>query len=263
MSWRLYGDIGNTNAKFAARQQGEWLKTVRISWDEAMEFGTFTPGEFVVGRLLAELKRQKLAVQDCDGVFCCASNPEAEDVFTGLKDAIPAQFRVLGVDVKPKLKSRYKPPLGSDRIANATAAHQLYDGPVAVLDLGSCLTVEVVAEDGTILGGYIAAGMPALSEGVYSLAPHLEDLVVSQGADPAAKLGTNTREALETGLALQMAGAIQMLMAACLEATDDAPLTFIFTGGDADNAAAGLGDNEIVVNPMLTFEGLRIIDGYE
>ena len=49
--------------------------------------------------------------------------------------------------------------VGADRIINALAAAQLYDGPCIVVDFGTATTFDVVSPRGEYIGGAIAPGI--------------------------------------------------------------------------------------------------------
>ena len=265
MSWRLYVDVGNSAIKFAARREGEWACLVRIAWDEACDNEMLDPETFTVARLLNELGSHELQGAECEGIVGCGSSVDADAVFEALGEAFNQPVRVLGKDLKAQLKSKYRPPrsLGTDRVANAVAAYALHGGPVVVIDAGSCLTGEVVGPDGTFLGGYIAAGMPALMEGILEVAPQLEEALGRDELPEDEFIGQTTTECLMVGTAIQLNAAVQALMSTAREYLQAPEAKVVLTGGLCDYLAEGYEDDTIVAVPLLTLEGLRLIDGYE
>ena len=265
MTWRLYVDIGNSAMKSSARQAGAWVCSLRIEWDEACDNEMLDPATFTVARLLNELVAHDLHVADCEAILACGSSADADMVYPALSEGFDKPIRVLGQDVQPKLKSKYRPAksLGTDRAANAVAAFGLYGGPAIVVDAGSCLTTEIVDAEGTFLGGYIAAGMPALMEGIVEVAPHLEDAFAQEVLPQDEFIGQTTSECLIVGTAIQMNATVHAFIATAREYLEQPQAQVIITAGLSEYLAEGFDDENLISNPLLTLEGLRLIDGYE
>jgi type III pantothenate kinase len=89
--------------------------------------------------------------------------------------------------------------VGADRICNAVAAFELIHGPAIVVDLGTATKIEAIDGDGTFLGGSIAPGLGTSLDSLVSRAAQLYsvDLKLPDGA-----IGTNTVQAVQSGLVL-------------------------------------------------------------
>src|SRR3546814_14288370 len=61
----------------------------------------------------------------------------------------------LGIDVRIDRPEE----VGADRVVSAVAAHNLYGGPLIVVDFGTATTFDVVDDDGGYAGGIIAPGI--------------------------------------------------------------------------------------------------------
>jgi type III pantothenate kinase len=100
--------------------------------------------------------------------------------------------------------------VGPDRLLNAYAAQRAYGAPVIVVDLGTATTVDVVNAQGAFLGGAIAPGIElsfrALAREA-ALLPHVSADI------PAAAIGTDTPEAIRSGVVLGHVGAVRELVA--------------------------------------------------
>jgi type III pantothenate kinase len=108
--------------------------------------------------------------------------------------------------------ARDEPTIGLDRLFAARWAQRLA-GPTLVVDAGTALTVDAVAErDGRplFLGGAIAPGPGLLARALASGAARLPLIDPAPGA-PA--LGRDTREALEAGVVVGFRGAARELVA--------------------------------------------------
>ncbi|MGE5532273.1 MAG: type III pantothenate kinase [Bacteroidota bacterium] len=265
MSWRLYVDIGNSAMKFSARQAGAWVCSLRIEWEEACDNEMLDPATFTVARVLNELSAHDLHVADCEAILACGSSADADMVYPALSDGFNQPVRVLGQDLQAKLKSKYRPAksLGADRVANAVGAFGLYGGPVIVVDAGSCLTAEIVDAEGTFVGGYIAAGMPALMEGIIEVSPHLEGAFEQDELPEDEFIGQTTTECLMVGTAIQMNATVHAFIATAREYLEQPEAMVIITGGLCEYLTEGFEDERIAANALLTLEGLRLIDGYE
>lgn len=261
MSYRLYADIGNSRLKLAAVTKGRWLPVIAVSWEEACD-SLAGPEQYVLKQVFAELDKQNLTKSQCDALVVCTSSHEADDILDTLREALRTTLRTLGRDLQARLQSRYNPPeaLGADRVANAVAAYAEYAGPVIVVDLGSCITTEVVSADGVFLGGHIAAGLSALYEGILQVAPQLEAAAEQEAGEVSLPLGTTTSMALKMGVHLQLGATLDLLIEACRQALDDQSARVVMTGGDAQNMAEGMQEEAMVVDTMLTLKGLRLID---
>ena len=93
---------------------------------------------------------------------------------TGLKFAIP----------RPEA-------LGSDRIANAVAAYEMFQCPAAAVDFGTATTISVVGKKANYIGGAIMPGIRLLNE---SLAKGTSQLYTVQVKSPVYALGSDTAE---------------------------------------------------------------------
>jgi len=260
VSWRLYVDIGNSAMKFALRRDCEWTPLVRLSWEEACQSDVLPPEAFAAAAVLTELERGGIPKEECDGIVAVTSSMDSGPILELVGKSLGQPVRVLGKDLKAKLRSRYQPPksLGQDRVANAVAAYALYGGPVAVVDIGSFITSEVVDADGVFIGGCIAAGLEVIEAGMDEVMPGFSDLF----RQPAKwdDLPNSTGAGLHAGVLLQMVCTAKALLDATAMAFDGTTTKRVVTGGDAELVAEHLED--VTINPMLTFEGLRLIDGY-
>jgi len=163
---------------------------------------------------------------------------------------------LVGPQIKTGLSYHIPEPkkLGSDRIANAVAAYEKYQGPVAVSDFGTATTVSIVGDQAGFLGGAIMPGIRLMNE---SLETGTELLRKVPLAMPASPLGTDTVHCIQSGLFYGTAGAVERI----LDETEQAlgiPLNFIITGGFAESISPFL-QRKHDHAPSLTIDGLKII----
>jgi type III pantothenate kinase len=125
-----------------------------------------------------------------------------------------------------------------------------------VVDFGTAVTFDVLAEDGAYIGGVIAPGLPAMTDYLHektALLPRIEP------AEPRQTIGQSTREAMLAGTIFGYRGLIREILARIRdEAFAEKQLHVVATGGHAELIAAGLPLFD-AVDPLLTLQGLRLI----
>lgn len=160
---------------------------------------------------------------------------------------------VIKADGPSPVRSRYASPdsLGVDRLANVVAAAKLFPHrAVVVIDLGTCITYDLLDEHAVYHGGAITPGLAMRAKAMHD---HSARLPLVDHTRPAELPGRDTTESLVVGVqhgsALEMAGFIA-------EFRKKHPrLLVVLTGGDAVWAAGNL-KNGIFVHPSLTLIGL-------
>jgi type III pantothenate kinase len=144
--------------------------------------------------------------------------------------------------------------VGPDRIVNAVAAHQLYGGPVIVIDLGTATTVDVVNKQGDYIGGAIAPGIAISTEALFTRTAVLPRIEL---ALPKKAIGRNTVAAMQSGVVFGYIGLIEGLVTR-IQAELETPAKVVAAGGFAAMLAQATKIIDIV-NSDLTLVGLRII----
>ncbi|MEW6676159.1 MAG: type III pantothenate kinase [Nitrospirota bacterium] len=173
-----------------------------------------------------------------------------------LRGLISVEPLMVSCRIKTGLKFNIPNPeeLGSDRIANAVAAYELYRCPVAVVDFGTATTISVVGGDADYIGGSIMPGVRLMNE---SLARGTAKLPEVELKVPASALGTVTTECIQSGLIYGTAGAVERLLAE-IEKEVGWGLKVVVTGGYGGIVSKFL-RKKYELRPNLTLEGLRII----
>jgi type III pantothenate kinase len=146
--------------------------------------------------------------------------------------------------------------IGADRLANAAAVTALYGVPAIVVDFGTAVTFDIVAENKKYIGGVIAPGLEAMTNFLYQRTALLPKLSLKE---PRSAIGRSTIEAMRAGAILGYRGLIaEIIRRIKRERFSGRKLHVIATGGYARLIAASL--NEInAIHPHLTLEGLRIV----
>jgi len=138
--------------------------------------------------------------------------------------------------------------LGVDRWLAVLATWRKFEAPSVIVDAGSAITVDVLAENGIHTGGYIVPGLQMMQRALYTgtnlvkvEAPAVAELV----------LGTSTREAVLHGCLAMAVALIQAVR------NNSQQVKLMMTGGDAEIVANFMG-GDVVVEPDLVLDGLAL-----
>jgi type III pantothenate kinase len=212
-----------------------------------------------------------------DGVCVCSAVPAAlHQLRATVADYLPeARTVVIGPGVRSGLPVLTDNPreVGTDRIANAVAAVELFGAPCIVVGFGTATTFDVVNRAGQYVGGAIAAGIQLSVEALGSRGAQLRQVELSA---PRSVIATNTVEALQAGAVFGTAGQVDGIVGritteltgdragrrtasrAPASDRDDTVIPVVATG-----ELAGLVAEHCVSvtsqRPWLTLEGMRLI----
>jgi type III pantothenate kinase len=152
--------------------------------------------------------------------------------------------------------------VGIDRLVDAVAANRLREGDRAavIVDVGTAITVDLVAADGAFCGGAILPGINMSARALHEFTDLLPLVDASELIVPPPALGAATVPALKAGLFWGALGAIRQLIDELQKAASGAgagvPHIFL-TGGAAEGVAALLGRDARYV-PNLTLAGIAL-----
>lgn len=145
--------------------------------------------------------------------------------------------------------------LGLDRWLAVVAAYQLCRKPCVVIDLGTAVTIDLVAGGGRHLGGYITPGMALLTE---LLRTHTKRILYSAEEARVAlsdtSPGRSTSEAVERGCLKMLRSYIEDQIVCATQCFEQEPVTYV-TGGDASLFTEA---RQVEFVPDLVFKGLAI-----
>lgn len=165
-----------------------------------------------------------------DEVWLSSVNPERT---AALKNSHPTkQFQAVHYHHVP-MPIQYQTPetLGIDRLLAAMGARVLFpEGPLLILDAGTCITVDLVTEALGFEGGTIHPGMALRLKAMHSFTGALPELL-PDAAFSDMQPGLSTVEAMQRGA---VAGAIAEMQSWVAFYHNKYPsLKVICTGGDA------------------------------
>lgn len=229
-------DIGNTRAKAAVFAQKAIVEVIKSDTDR------------LVDEIRGLLDRFKLI----DRAMVSAVGDEPD----GLIAALDGLDEVLWVDEHTELmfENAYqsKETLGADRKALMAAAQRNYPQKNAlVIDMGTCITYDLLEGGARYLGGAISPGWRMRVEAMHEFTSKLPSL---QPSEPMTVLGDTTASCMQIGAYNGVLGELQELIKAYRKRFED--LTVILTGGDAEIFGKRL-KNCIFAHSNFLLEGLH------
>jgi len=244
-------DIGNTNIKCAIFDGSEMLNYWRISTNRTM-----TSDEY--GMLMLNLfTHNKLETSKIGGIVISSVVPTINYTIDHM---CMTYFGMQPMFVAPGIKTgihiKYDNPreLGSDRIANAVAAYELYGGPCIFIDFGTATTFGVVSEKGEFLGGAICPGLKVTADAIVERTAKLPRFELLK---PPTVIGKNTISNLQSGILYGHIGQVNYLIKRMKEELG-CDCKVVATGG----MAVMIREDAPEINyfdGLLTLKGLRLI----
>ncbi len=245
-------DIGNTNIK-AALFDGE---AMRGSWRISTNH-SYTADEY--GLTLEGLMRHDgFGLGDITGIMVSSVVPTVNFTIEHMcRSYIGVEPKFLVPGIKTGLNIKYENPreLGSDRIANAVAACELYGGPCIVIDFGSATNYGAISEKGEFLGGAIAPGIKMSAEALYTGTAKLPRIEL---VCPPSIIGRTTVTNIQAGVIHGYVGSVEHIIRTMRQEMGCEKARVIATGGMARIIAAE-SDVIDVIDTTLTLKGIRII----
>lgn len=174
-----------------------------------------------------------------------------------LSQALAFPFQFLEWNTPLPIKNGYETPktLGLDRIAAAVGAWNLAGGTaVLAIDLGSCMTFELVDPKAIYWGGAISPGMRMRAKAMHDFTARLP-LVELEGK-PDSPIGSSTLEGMKAGIWYGITHEIEGYITQLKQKFPD--LQVFICGGDAQSFES-LAKDHIFVVPNLVLRGLNCI----
>lgn len=245
-------DVGNTQTVLGLYQGTKLVCMWRISTDK-----NNTADELRV-MLRSLFTADGIGEEEVEGVALASVVPHLEREWVTLAKRMFDLFAlVVNFEAARGLfETTYANPaeIGADRIADAVAVKAQYGAPAIVVDFGTATNIEVIDEQGRFVGGIIAPGVVTSASALFSLATRLSEIELEE---PPAAIGTNTKEAVQSGIIYGEADRVDGLVRRIFKQLGyEAPV--IATGGLSE-AIVTRSSTITDINPELTLEGLRLI----
>ncbi len=245
-------DIGNTNIKTALFEGMEMLHYWRVSTNRAMSSDEY-------GILLLNLfAHAGVSPKQVEGIMISSVVPQINFTIEHMcRTYFGMEPHIIGPGIKTGINIRYENPreLGSDRIANAVAAYELYGGPCITIDFGTATSFGVINERGEFLGGAICPGLKLAAEALTERAAKLPRFEL---AKPDSVIGRNTISNMQAGIVYGYIGQINYLVERMKRELGAPRAKVVATGGLAV-LVAGESNAIDVMDGLLTLKGLCLI----
>lgn len=176
-----------------------------------------------------------------------------------LRDFSITQLTSEGAPIELRIEEPAK--IGVDRVMAAVAANRLRHAgkPAIVVDIGTAITVDLVAADGALEGGAILPGPGLSARALGEKTDRLPDIRFGDLDESPDAVGRSTEPAMRAGIFWGAVGAIRELIARQRDRLTTAPQVFL-TGGAAPAIARLIGGPDLTVRylPHLTLSGIAL-----
>ncbi|MDD4374375.1 MAG: type III pantothenate kinase [Bacteroidales bacterium] len=234
MAQKIILDIGNTLIKLAHVESGH-LRDVQSFEDE-------------------EILLNSISEQSCSGGIIGSVREMSSHMFDWTKRQ--NNILLLNSDTPLPFKIAYKSPdtLGPDRIALAAAAYERFPYQnVLVIDMGSCITYDLLTAEGVYVGGAISPGIRMRFKAMNAFTAKLP---MAEPTDKTPLIGYDTQSSLQSGVMNGVQAEIEGVIDRY--ATNYKDLTVLIGGGDNKYFDKRFKVN-IFAASNLVLEGLRFI----
>jgi type III pantothenate kinase len=248
----LTADVGNTEIVLGVFEGAELRHTWRLSTRPER-----TSDELAL-QLAGFLEHRDLELRkDVTGLCLASVVPDVTSSFREMAaEYLTFEPLIVGPGTKTGVPVLTDNPreVGADRVVNSLAAFTRFGGPAVVVDFGTSTNFDVVSHAGEFLGGVIAPGLQISAAALVGRTARLTRVDLQP---PRSPIGTNTVEAIQSGLVYGTAGEVDAIVARIRGEL----------GADAVTVATG-GLAPVVIphcttiqhhEPWLTLEGLRLV----
>ncbi|MCC6607628.1 MAG: type III pantothenate kinase [Anaerolineae bacterium] len=246
-------DIGNTNITLGVWNGRSWQHTWRLLTNPAQtadEYGILLKMLLHDAGLLTAVGQAIMAsvVPALSHTFAEICHKQLNVPLLTVTSDLPLGLHI-AVDVPTAV--------GADRLVNAVAAFELFQGPCIVIDMGTATKFDLVSAQQEFLGGVIAPGLGLAAEALASRAAKLSQVALEA---PPQTIGKNTVHAMQSGLVFGYLSLIEGLVARLKAEHPDRfqKIHILGTGGLIDLIAPHTAVIDHI-DPWLTLTGLRVI----
>ena len=245
-------DVGNTNITVGLFDGKDLIRQFRMITQTSRtsdEYGVFL-GEWL-----------QMNGYTFDQINSAIISSVVPDINHSLISAIIKYFDITPVLVKPGIKTGIRlaipnpKELGADRLVDAVAAYELYDGPAIVIDFGTATTHDLILADGTFAAGVTAPGIRLAANALWRGTAKLPEVEIRKCA---SILGKDTVSSMQAGIYFGYVGQTEYIINKMKEEAKLPEIKVIATGGLGKLISEST-DAIDVYAPELTLQGLRLI----
>lgn len=243
----LTADIGNTNITLGLFDRDNYINEFRLASDKDLSKEEY---EVLLKSLFKDYKIDGCVIASVVEELNIKFRAAVDNVFN-----IESVFVDSGINLGIEIKTDFPDEVGADRIANAVAVSNLYEGAVIVIDFGTATSFDIINSKHEFLGGVIAPGINTQMKCLKTSTSKLPKIEVSISN---SAIGHNTTEAILSGVIRGSACMVDGLIKQCEKELDERA-AIVATGGYCGLIANYLERQFDCVNPILTLEGLKYI----
>jgi type III pantothenate kinase len=247
----LVVDVGNTQTHFGAFDGEELVEHWRFA----------TVRESTADELGAALRNllglRGYGFGDLQASIVSSTVPRLEPEWTEMAERyLGHQMHAVGPGTRTGMAIRYDNPreIGADRLVNAVAIRERFDGLAVCVDFGTATTFDIVSSSGEYLGGALMTGIEISLEALSERGARLPKIDL---APPKSVVGKNTIDAIRSGVVYGYAGAIDAILRRLYEELGDTA-DVVATGGLSSLVVPYTEEIEHV-DDLLTLTGLRLL----
>ncbi len=245
-------DIGNSHTVIGIFKNDLLVADWRIKTDRK------TTSDEISAALYGLLGMKEITFSEIDGFIVACVVPQVLSSWLSFAANIvdhPVQVDNI-TDTGIKIVTDNPSEVGADRVVNAVAAFAKYASPLIIVDFGTAITFDCVSGRGEYLGGAIAPGLGISLDALGQQTAKLPRVDIS--SPPKKAIGTNTIEAIKSGILLGYGGMVDGLIEKIRQEFSPEMPKIIATGGMAP-LIAKYSDSIEAIEPQLTLEGLVLL----
>ncbi len=232
-------DIGNSSLKIGTWQEEEVKTPLSIPLEDREAFiDAFRT------HVQAMPSRRPAAV-----VFSSVVPEALKRVRAHVEEVLEQDALVIGEKIPFPLEVEADDPLsvGTDRICAAAAAYEKLKTGCVVVDFGTAVTVDLISDEGVLLGGAILPGLRMQLRALHEFTACLPEV---EPAVPDLPYGRSTPQAMQTGVCRGMAGSVRGLVEGYATHLNRWPQV-VATGGDLDLIAPHCDFLDVLVSHLV------------
>ncbi len=247
----LVVDVGNTQTHFGTFRGEELLEHWRFA----------TVRQSTADELGAALRNllglRGYGFEDLESSIVSSTVPQLEPEWTEMAGRyLSHEMLSVGPGTKTGMAIRYDNPreIGADRLVNAVAIRERFDGAAVCVDFGTATTFDVVSGEGEYVGGALMTGIEISLEALSERGARLPKVDL---APPRSVIGKNTIDAIRSGVVFGYAGAIDAIMRRLYDELGE-HADVVATGG-LSRLVVPYSEEIQDVDELLTLTGLRLL----
>ncbi|OYT14633.1 MAG: hypothetical protein B7C24_17320, partial [Bacteroidetes bacterium 4572_77] len=178
---KVFADFGNTRAKFLVDDE------IISIYNKDLNYNTLLP-----------------ILKDRD-LFYGSVNQKTDQI---IHDYFSCTNIKTLLDREKSIRFKHISGIGTDRVLSLLGGSLFFQPPLITIECGTCNTINILDDNYKILGGSIAPGMLTMFDSMEQINPALKANLPEHQKEKGIQIGTNTSDALISGVMATMIGGI-------------------------------------------------------